>query len=245
MWGAILPFFLFISCGFSQCQNGTSYGADCTCSHDFIAFLDSQNIVSTGVVCALGIWSYPGTLNLDSVYWDIKSDTVQIEFDLSTTPNTKIHMDLNPGKAPSGFIKVNRLWSPFGTYTFNLLSADVGSYTIPLVQYFNRIDGKPAASAPVFPPYPYSICRVPSGDPTLNLDDASFVMNIVIKNHPTFDCEKGRGNRDWVIIFMVIVSIHALFFLLFLFNNLQKRRFETKSMGYRLVPLYLMFPILV
>jgi len=180
------------------------------------------------VNCAGGAWTYPKTLILDSCTWDIKTDTVVIQGDMATTANTQIHMILNPGATPSALINVATKWSPLGSYTFDLFAAPVGTYVITLVQYLTRDPGAPTASSPTFPPYPFNLCRVPDGKPSLSVENSQLVMNLAIKNHPTFDCVNGRGNRDWVIVLMILVSIHAVFFLLFCLITCKKEDLKEK-----------------
>jgi hypothetical protein len=212
-----VAFFLFISCVYSQ-GNNTCFTAGC-CAHDFQAFLDSITDPNRATAqCTAGQWVYTGVLSLDNVYWDIKTDTVNIIGDLKTTPNTKIHFDINPGSTPSALISTSLIWSPIGTYTFSLVgTAPPGTYDVTLVQFQSREGaGFPSASAPQMPPYPYSLCRVYENDPKLTIEtNTRLVLHMQIKNHPTFDCEKGRGDRSFAIGLMIILSIHAVLFLIF------------------------------
>jgi len=223
-----VAFFLFISCVYSQ-GNNTCFTAGC-CAHDFQAFLDSIADPNRATAqCTAGQWVYTGVLSLNNVNWDIKTDTVNIIGDLVTTGSTKIHFDINPGGTPSALISTSAKWSPLGTYTFNLVAAPPGTYDVTLVQFQSRDAGFPGASAPEMPPYPFSLCRVYENQPKLTIEtNTRLVLHMQIKNHPTFDCEKGRGNRDWVIVLMILVSIHALFFLIFCLVTCKKADLKQK-----------------
>jgi hypothetical protein len=225
MWVA---FFLFISCVYSQ-GNTTCFTNGC-CAHDFQAFLDSfQDPNRASATCTAGQWTYTGILNLDNVYWDIKTDTVNIIGELVTTTNTKIHFDINPGGTPTALLSTSGKWSPLGTYTFSLVTAPPGTYDMVLVQFQSRGGGFPAASAPSMPPYPFSLCRVYENDPKLTIEtNTRLIIHMQIKNHPTFDCVKGRGDREWTIALMIIVSIHAVIFLVFCLVTCKKADLKQK-----------------
>jgi len=223
-----VAFFLFISCVYSQPGNSTCFTPGC-CAHDFQALLNSINNLGTAT-CTAGHWDYFGDLSLNDVNWNLKTDTVNILGDFLTTGNTKIHFDLNPTINPSGLLTVSKKWTPFGSYTFSLLgTAPPATYDMTIVQFQTTEKGFPAASAPQLPPYPYSLCRVYESNPSLTIEsNTRLVLHMQIKNHPTFDCEKGRGDRDWVIVLMILVSIHALFFLVFCLVTCKKADLKQK-----------------
>jgi len=112
-----------------------------------------------------------------------------------------------------------------------LLTAAPETYDITLVQFQERQPNNafPSASAPSMPPYPFSLCRVYENQPKLTIEtNTRLVLHMQIKNHPTFDCTKGRGDREWTIALMIIVSIHALIFLVFCLVTCKKADLKQK-----------------
>jgi len=208
----------------------TLFGADCSCSSNFTAFL--EQVPGAGpATCASHTWTYNGDLSLTTQDWDIQTDTIQINGGLTCGPSSTVRVSLTPGDPTnSGEIFVQKQLLASGSIYFSLLTAPVGDWVMTVVDY-TSIDPTQSfqANAPILPPG-YTICRLFSSadPPKVSYAGTMMTLEVVIDQHPTVSCTDGRGPHQWAVAFMILLSIHAVCLLLFCLITCKKEDLKEK-----------------
>jgi len=212
----------------SSCSSG--YGGDCSCSSDFNGFLQQLGSSPTAV-CSKHQWSYVGNVNIGNEAWNIQQDTVSIFGQLIFTSSSSLTVSLSPGDdSNSGLIIVSSLFTlGAANVYFNFLTAPVGSWNIPFIDFGSKDTSAFIANLPTLPSG-YTICRQFPSNPQLIYNATTDTANLdfVLQNNPQFSCTDGRGPLEWTVVLMILLSIHAVCLLLFCLITCKKESLKQK-----------------
>jgi len=229
----LLLFILSFSLAFAQpvapsAPGCSLFGQDCSCSSDFNGFLQSLSLAPTAT-CAVGIWTYQGNLDIGNQNWNIVTDIVSIQGNLTGQASSSTSISITPGDLTnSGLIVVSgSIYPNGGQLNLNFLAAPVGDIVLKLVVYSIQPNTFYVDTLPVFPTA-FSICRLYASNPQISYAATALTIEVNIKNNPSVDCVTGRGPRGWTIVFMVLLSIHALCLMAFCLVTCKKESLKQK-----------------
>jgi len=195
---------------------------NCFCTSDFFAVLDKIGADRSLASCAQGenpgTWTYNGNLDLKNANVALNTDLLIIMGNLIAHSNTVFSMTLDQrDQATSGRVDVRGAFT-LGSSAVNLLVKNsnittaitytVGTWTVARLPTDTWSIGVPTVGSD------FTICRQ-IRNAVVTPQDLTYTVQPTITAKPGWDCVTGRGNREGVVVFMVLLFIHAILVLVF------------------------------
>jgi len=164
-----------------------------------------------------GQWTITGSVSIPVGFnFFIYSDFVTVVGNYSGTVNSRTHFNLNAvNNSQTGRLDVQGILTAIGTVTFDLLdwdkTPDLVSLSIPFATYTNRMTGVSWSPSNPGLPSAFTKCwRVTGG--AMAYRNTTVYMNPSLGKIPNTNCETGKADRVWVVIFIILLILWGIAF---------------------------------
>jgi len=177
-------------------------------------------------VCNNGTWNIAAHVVLIGKEYVLKTDTLSVNggFNLTFNTDTTLSLQVDPhGVQRSGRIIVSGHIIMKGTVNVNFTEAPITpddadrpaeSFTTVLMIYGSRdLANQFTVSLPLLPKSAQYCEIVDSTTPTYG--PTSFSITTSVSKTEGINCQTGKGDRSWVLILIIVSSVHGVLLVLF------------------------------